>query len=79
MDTPAQRWGSLYTGHTEVVYSAAEEDMRNLIMSGGMSPQRAASVLNHLEDEKPWYCRLDYIRALAAIAAAFPQEMARKT
>jgi len=79
MDTPVEHWGSLYTGHEEVVYSAAEEDMRNLIMSGGMSPQRAASVLNHLEDEKPWYCRLDYIRALAAIAAAFPQEMARKT
>lgn len=79
MDTPVEHWGFLYTGHEEVVYSAAEEDMRNLIMSGGMSPQRAASVLNHLEDDKPWYCRLDYIRALAAIAAAFPQEMARKT
>ena len=32
MGTPAQRWGPLCTGHTEVVYSAAEEDMRNLIM-----------------------------------------------
>ena len=79
MGTPVEHGGSLYTGRAEVVYSAAEEDMRNLIMSGGMSPQRAASVLNHLEDEKPWYCRLDYIRALAAIAAAFPKEMARKT
>ena len=79
LDTPLEHWGSLYTGQGEVPYSAAEEDMRNLIMSGGMTPQRAASVLNHLEDEKPWYCRLDYIRALAAIAAAFPREMARKT
>jgi len=79
MDTPVEQWGFLYTGHEEVVYSAAEEDMRNLIMSGGMSPQRASSVLNHLEDDKPWSCRLDYIRALAAIAAAFPQEMAKKT
>ena len=79
LDTPLEHWGSFYTGQGEVPYSAAEEDMRNLIMSGGMTLQRAASVLNHLEDEKPWYCRLDYIRALAAIAAAFPQEMARKT
>ena len=35
--------------------------------------------MNQLEDDKPWYCKLDYIRALVAIAAVFPQEMSRKT
>ena len=53
--------------------------MRLLIMTQGMAPSRAAVVLNQLDDAKPWYSRLDYLRALAAIAAAFPDEMARKT
>ena len=35
--------------------------------------------MNQLEDDRPWYCKLDYVRALAAIAAAFPLEMCRKT
>ena len=77
--TPIGQWGFLFTGKEDVSYTQAEEDMRNLIMSGAMSLQRAACVLNQLEDDKPWYCKLDYIRALAALAAAFPQEMTRKT
>ena len=79
LSTPIQQWGCLFTGQEDVSYTQAEEDMRNLIMSGGMTLQRAASVLNQLEYNKPWYCKLDYLRALAAIAAAFPQEMNRKT
>ena len=77
--TPIEQWGGLYTGKEQVEHTKAEEDMRNLIMSGGMSLQRAACVFNQLDDSKPWYCKLDYLRALAAIAAAFPFEMAKKT
>jgi hypothetical protein len=77
--TPIEQWGFLYTGKEDVKYSKAEEEMRNLIMSGGMTLQRAACVLNQLEDDQPWYCKLDYLRALAAIAATFPSEMKRKT
>jgi hypothetical protein len=77
--TPSSQWGSLFTGKEDVSYNRAEEEMRNLIMSGGMTLQRAACVLNQLEDNKPWCCKLDYVRALAAIAAAFPLEMCRKT
>ena len=79
ISTPVEQWGNFYTGVQPVNYTPAEEQMRELIMSGGMSAHRAATVLNNLEDEKPWYCRLDYLRALAALAAAFPQEMSRKT
>ena len=53
--TPVEQWGHLYKGRDPVPYSDAEEQMRTLIMSGAMSPIRAASVLNNLDDEKPWY------------------------
>jgi len=53
--------------------------MRDLIMSGGMALQRAVNVLNALDDDLPWSSKIDYLRALAAIAAAFPAEMSRKT
>ena len=77
--TPLAHWGPLFTGREKVNHSQGQENVRALIMSGGMSVQRAASVLNSLQDSKPWFSKIDYIRALAAIAAAFPAEMARKT
>lgn len=53
--TPLAQWGPLFEGKEPVPYSDAEEEMRDLIMSGGMSTHRAASVLNNLHDDKPWH------------------------
>ena len=53
--TPLEQWGPLFDGKEPVAYSEAEEEMRTLIMSGGMATQRAANVLNTLHDDKPWY------------------------
>ena len=76
---PLGYWGALYTGVEDVSYSVAEEAMRAQILAGAMTMHRAIVVLNQLDEDKPWYCRIDYLQALAAIAAAFPKEMARKT
>ena len=76
---PPEYWGAFYTGVEDVSYSMAEEAMREQILAGTMTMHRATVVLNQLDEEKPWYCRIDYLQALAAIAAAFPKEMARKT
>ena len=53
--------------------------MREVLLKKNMSSARACRILNNLEDEKPWNSKMEYITALAAIASAFPIEMARKT
>ena len=53
--------------------------MRELILSRGMSKERAVNVLNTLDDGRPWYSKLDYITALAALSSAFPREMDKRT
>ena len=62
-----------------VVATAEENAMRDLILSGAMSPHRAIAILNNLDVEKPWYRKLDYIQGIAAVSALFPKEMQRKT
>ncbi len=75
----AEHWGPLYTGQEDVSYKQVENGMRDTLLKKSMSTARACHVLNNLDDESPWYSKLDYITALAAIASAFPSEMARKT
>ena len=53
--------------------------MRDLIASGEMSPHRAVSFLNDLDDTKPWYSKLEYIQGVTSMAAVFEKEMSRKT
>ena len=59
MATPLPHWGVLYTGSEDVTYSPGEERMRDLVFPGTMSCTRAASVLNTLDDETPWYSKMD--------------------
>ena len=54
--------------------------MRELVFcSGTMSCTRAATVMNTLDGETPWYSKMDYLTALAANASAFAKDMKRKT
>jgi hypothetical protein len=56
-----------------------QDTLRSMILDGSMSKPRAVSVLNNLEDQKPWYTRQAYLQAMAALSAVYPQEMKRKT
>lgn len=58
---------------------AADEALRDIVLIGAMSGHRAAAILNDIQPNRPWYRKSDYIAAIAAIAAAFPDEMNRKT
>ena len=53
-------------------YTPAEDDIRDLLMYNGRTAHWAAYILNNIDNEKPWYYWLDYLRALLAIAAAYP-------
>ena len=72
-------WGPLYTGAEVVPFGRVEESFRGLVLRGGMAPGRAANVINSMDDEKPWRSIQEYLEAVAAMVAAFPGEMARKT
>ncbi len=78
-NTTADHWGNIFSGDTVHHLTDAEEDMRLLIMSGGMSVHKAAALLNDIDVEKPWYRKLEYIQGAAAVSALFPEEMERKT
>ena len=59
--------------------STCQETFRDMIWPGRMSVVRAARVANTLQVDVPWYSYADYIEALAALAALFPDESRRKT
>ena len=72
-------WGDLYDGTQARSFTRLEENMRRLVLSGDMGVHRAVQTLNDMKDDVPWYSRLEYLTAMAALTAAFADEMRRKT
>lgn len=56
-----------------------KEQMRTLILNGSMSQARARSIVDQLDDSTPWANVGEYVEAIAALAALYPEEMQRKT
>ena len=72
-------WGAIYEGQDMECLTEEEERARALILTGDMSAHRAVYLLNNMDDACPWYRRVDFILAIAAVAASFPAEMDRRT
>ena len=68
-------WGAIYEGQDLEVMTEEEERARGLILTGDMSAHRAVHMLNSMDDSRPWYRRVDFILAIAVVAASFPAEM----
>ena len=75
----AGHWGVFYTGHSaDRALSVSEQTKRNYIKSGAMPKARASAVVKQLDSAKPFTSRNEFIEALAALAAEFPEDMSRK-
>lgn len=76
--TPANFWGPPWTGAEHKPLSCEEDALRRRIADGSLSKTRARAVLTGIDGATPWRTRADFIEALAAISALFPEDMSRK-
>ncbi|CAE7796366.1 unnamed protein product [Symbiodinium sp. CCMP2592] len=67
-----------FHGHEERNLSLQEIRVRDQISNGSMLPAKAKRIYATLDGEKPFRSRLEYVEALAALAALHPEDMARK-
>lgn len=71
-------WGDMFTGLEERPLLPQEQRLQQDIQTGGMSARRARGVLTKVENLKVWPTRIQYIEALAALAATIGTELTRK-
>ena len=74
-------WGDVYRGYRSGAsgpLNHAESVCRDLIETGAMSKVKARRIVEELDSSKPFLSRLEFIEALAALSATFPEDMNRK-
>lgn len=74
----ANIWGNMFTGAEKRPLLPQEHTLRELVLTGGMSLRRARGVLKKAESLNVWPTRIQYIEALAALAATNSADLSRK-
>jgi len=77
-ETGAAAWGDCYNGRGAAPLDRAEESMRAKVLDGSMSRARADMVYDGLDCEQPFYTRVEFVEALAALSSLFRDEVQRK-
>ena len=75
VDANADLWGPIHTGRNSRALTTEEQRVRNQIEDRSMRKADAEKILNSLDVDKPFYLRLEWIRALAAIASVHRDEL----
>lgn len=75
---PSQHWGHFYRGYDSRQLSQQEQTRRTYIETGAFAKCKARKVVAEMDSSKPFLCRLEFIEALAALAAVFNEDMGRK-
>lgn len=71
-------WGSFYDGSATPRLSAPEKTLREQILDGSLSQRRAARVLKDMVPLDVWPTRIQFVEAVAALAAVHQNELGRK-
>ncbi|CAE7810254.1 unnamed protein product [Symbiodinium sp. CCMP2592] len=77
----AQRWGNFYRGYSSGgsgALSHVESVCRDYIETSAMSKVKARDIVDKLDTSKPFLSRFEFIEAVAALSATFPEDMNRK-
>lgn len=77
--TPDGAWGAFFAGGEDERLSARECMLRSQILDGSMAQSKARRVLDSLDAQSSWLDRSAFVESLAAISAAFRQEVLKKT
>ena len=70
-------WVDPFYGSEYKPLDRGEELARGQILEGTMSLTRATLVMESLHDGTPWYTRVEFLEALAALVRLFPDEARR--
>lgn len=71
-------WGPMFAGQDAVPLSQQEARLRQQILSASMPRRKAAQVIDEAAGHVVWRTRIQFIEALAALAARHKDEMSRK-
>lgn len=71
-------WGPVYEGGVAPAQTEQEKRLRAQILDASMSKYRARRVLQAMEALLLWPTRIEFIEAVAALAAIYQQDMQRK-
>ncbi len=65
-------------GVRDVHLSRVEEPSRSKVSPGTVPLARARTVVDAIDDDAPWYTRIDFVDAIAALTAPYSEEAQRK-
>ena len=71
-------WGPFFCGDGPPSLCREEERARHGILEGNMSAAKARRIIEELDADKPLFCRVTFVEALAAICKLYPDEVNRK-
>lgn len=74
----AHSWGSPYSGSLATALTREEELYRKQVDQRSMSTGRAQRVFDMMDTSKPWFSRVEFVEAIAALCALYPQEVAKR-
>ncbi len=75
----AATWGPPYDGVRDVRLTRAEELSRSKVSPGSMPLARARMVVESIDDDVPWYTRIDFIDSIAALTSLYSEEVEKKS
>ena len=71
-------WGAIYYGEDAPALTAEEMRMRERIVNVTLPVARARMIKDSMDTSKPWYTRIVFMEALAALCALHKEEVQRK-
>ena len=74
----SQHWGHFYRGYDSRQLTEQEQMRRTYIETGAFAKSKARKIVAEMDSSQPFLCRLEFIEALAALAAVFSEDMDRK-
>ena len=77
-DITANIWGPMFEGNNCPRITGQEQKLREEIKSGSMPARKAQQVLSASDALKVWPTRLQFVEAIAALAAVHSEDLARK-
>ena len=76
--TPEAAWGASFIGTGERPLDPEERIARERILSGLMPKRRSTHIIKTIDGTAPFWSRVEFIEALAALSAMHPEDMCRK-
>ena len=71
-------WGESFKGTAPPALTREESVMRQKLLDRSMSTVRANIIYNRIMSDQPFYSRVEFIEAMAALVVLFPAEVERK-